>query len=144
MLNFVTEHKYLGVILDHNMSDDFDIKQQVRATYARGNVLISRFRKCTDDIKVKLFKTFCNSFYGCNIWVNYHVQAMRKLRSAYGRIFRNLLNIKDRGITKMKMVEMCVDPVEVIIRKNVGSFYKRVFDSNNVLIVSIVQSMYFL
>ena len=91
ILSFVNEHKYLGIKICDNMYDDADIVQQVKATYARGNVLISKFRKCDNEVKVKLFKAFCNSFYGCNLWVRYHKYAMRKLFHAYERIFRVIL-----------------------------------------------------
>jgi len=140
---FVSDHKYLGVILTHNMCDDCDIMQQVKATYARGNVLISKFRKCNESVKIKLFKTFCNSFYGCNLWVQYHTQAMRKLRSAYGNIFRKLFNTCDRRNTRTSMVNMCIDPAVVIIRKLAGSFYVRIFGSDNSLVSCVIQSLYF-
>ena len=71
-LTYLDSHKYLGVIIRHDMFDDMSISQQVKGTYARGNILISIFRKCDDDVKVKLFKTFCNNFYGCSQWNVYH------------------------------------------------------------------------
>ena len=54
------------------MCDDLDI-QQAKATYTRGNILISiKYRKGGAIVKIKLFKAFCNSrftvvIYGCNI-----------------------------------------------------------------------------
>ena len=47
-LNYIEKHtgKYFGVILCNDLCDDSDIKQQIRPTYARGNILISKFRKC--------------------------------------------------------------------------------------------------
>ena len=47
-LTYLDSHKYLGVIIRHDMFDDVSISQQVKGTYARGNILISRFRKCDD------------------------------------------------------------------------------------------------
>lgn len=143
-LKSVTDHKYLGIIVNNNMCDDLDIQQQVRATYARGNTLISRFRKSDDSVKTKLFKTFCNNFYCCNLWVQYHKCAMQKLTSAYGRIFRQLFNIRDRLLTRTVMIQMCVDSVEIIIRKNAFSLYKRIMNSENVIINEVVQSLYFI
>ena len=52
-LNYIGEHKYLGVLLCNDLCDDADIKQQIRSTYARGNVLLSKFRKCDQSGKVK-------------------------------------------------------------------------------------------
>ena len=142
-LQFVEEHKYLGIILCKDMYDDKAIMQQIKATYARGNVLISRFRKCDEHVKVKLFKTYCNSFYGCNLWIQYHRRTFRKLASAYRRIFRQLFNICDRDLTTTTMINLCVDPVEVIVRKMSGSLYKRIYNSDNTLVISVIESLYF-
>ena len=142
-LDIVNVHKYLGMKIRDDMYDDADIAQQVRATYARGNVLISKFRKCDNDVKVKLFKTFCSSFYGCNLWVRYHKFAMRKLVRAYERIFRQLFIICDQSDTVNVLIEMNADPVEVILRKIAGSFYRRILSSENRLLVNIVSSLFF-
>ena len=61
-------YRYLGVSISNDMYDDSDIKQQVKAIYARGNAVTSTFRKCDEHVKTKLFKTYCNSLYGCNLW----------------------------------------------------------------------------
>ena len=136
-------HKYLGVCISNTLCDGIDIQQQVKATYARGNALISRFRKCDNNVKVKLFKSFCSSFYGCNLWCNYPKYALRKLKSAYGRVFRQLFKVQDMSSTGFKMLELCIDNVNVIIRKNAGSFYKRLLSSNNNLIQVLIQSVQF-
>ena len=142
-LTYLDSHKYLGVIIRHDMFDDVSISQQVKGTYARGNILISRFRKCDEDVKVKLFKTFCNNFYGCSLWNVYHKYAMKKLKSAYCRIYRKLFNIEDRSTTSFSMLSMGIDNVDVIIRKNAFSLYTRLQSSNNVLIRTLVDSLYF-
>ena len=141
-LQYKDEHKYLGVIICDTLCDDLDILQ-VKATYARGNALISRFRKCDDDVKVKLFKSFCNSFYGCNNWSSYHKSALQKLKSAYGRVFRQLFKVQDKLLTSLTMVQLAVDPVAVLVRKMAGSFYRRLLCSENQIIINVVQSMYF-
>ena len=143
ILKYTTEHKYLGVILSNDMYDDKDIVQQVKSVYARGNVIISKFRKCDNDVKVKLFKTFCSSLYGCNLWVRYHKTWFRKLTRAYERIFQQLMCISDKNLVVHELVKHNVDSVAVIIRKISASFYKRILSSDNVLVYSNVDCMYF-
>ena len=54
--------KYLGHIICSDSKDDKDIMRQCRQLYARGNVL-RKFYMCTNDVKIKLFSTFCSSMY---------------------------------------------------------------------------------
>ena len=90
---------------------------------------ILRFRKSDDNVKNKLLKTYCNSIYVCNLWSRYHNVAINMLISAYGYIFRTLFNFEDKSTTILKMVELGIDPVDVIVRQSAGSFYCRLLDS---------------
>ena len=95
----------------NNHQDNLDINRQVRSTYARGNLLISKFRNCDDNVKVKLFKAFCTSFYGGGLWINYFKCQFKKLSSAFNRIFRQLFRINDYKETTYTMLQLCIDPV---------------------------------
>ena len=39
-LKWVTEQKYLGVYICSNLSDECDIKRQIKSIYARGTILV--------------------------------------------------------------------------------------------------------
>ena len=69
-LKFTQEKKYLGCFICNNMSDNTDIKRQIRCLYTRGNILIKKFRHCSEQVKLKLFSSYCSSFYGCTLWGN--------------------------------------------------------------------------
>ena len=53
-LTFVTSCKYFGVVICNGMRDDDDIMRHVRSLYTRGNMLISRFKTCSHEVKVTL------------------------------------------------------------------------------------------
>ncbi|MCP3883797.1 MAG: hypothetical protein GY701_36125, partial [Sulfitobacter sp.] len=137
-LSFTNEHKYLGVYLRDDCMDGSDIQQQVRSIYARGNIIIAKFSNCDINIKIRLFKTFCNSFYGANIWTRFHMYQINKLCSAYNRIFRKLFSVSDRTKTIKTMLDYNIDPVVVTFRKLSCGFYKRVLSSHNSLLQNIV------
>ena len=64
---FVTEQKYLGVFISSDTAVDRDIK--LRSAYCRGYIIIIRkFRKCTDEVKVQLFNFFCSNVYSGSLW----------------------------------------------------------------------------
>ena len=67
---------------------------------------------------------------------------MLRHKSASGRIFRKLLHIKDRKFTSMATVHGHIDPLNVIVRKNVGSLYRTLFRHNK-LASCLVLCLYF-
>ena len=48
---FLPSYRWLGVIVNDKLDDDDNIMRYVKSLYARGNLLISRFRKCSDEVK---------------------------------------------------------------------------------------------
>jgi hypothetical protein len=54
-----------------DFKDDRDIKRQIRAIYSKGNILISKFRKCSNEIKVQLFKSLCSNVYCSHLWSSF-------------------------------------------------------------------------
>ena len=53
-LNYVFEFKYLGHMLSDKLSDDDDIKREVRSLFDRSNILLSRFGKCSVTVELTL------------------------------------------------------------------------------------------
>ena len=122
-------HKYLGVLINDQLKDDIDIGRETRAIYARGNSLIRKFRACTTDVKVKLFKTFCCNFYSSSLWCHFTKVSMQKLNVAFKRIFRNLLQVRGESVTRVMLNNNC-DPFCVILRKLVYSLKLLVLDKD--------------
>ena len=84
-LSFVTNFKYLGHIIEHTLHDDSDISRELRCLFTRTNVLIRRFWRCSLDVKLRLFRTYCMCFYDMSLWKYYKVGSMNKLAAAYIR-----------------------------------------------------------
>jgi len=144
VLNMVCCDKYLGVFISDNLRDDNDINRELRAIYARGNVLIKKFIMCTDDVKVKLFKSYCNSFYSSQLWCSFNVASIKKLQVAYNHVFRKLMKF-DRDVSmSAKFVENNVNGFKAVWRKLIYGFRCRIFNSNNALIQCISSSVHFL
>ena len=72
-LTFVTINKYLGVIIHvkHQDDDDDDIMRYVKLLNSRGNMPSNRFKTCSSNIKVKLFRSFLCNAYDCHFWSTY-------------------------------------------------------------------------
>ena len=58
-LKYVNECKYLGHILNNKLSDDDDIKWEIRSMFIRTHILLRRFGKCSVAVKMSLFRSYC-------------------------------------------------------------------------------------
>ena len=48
--------------------DDGDMLRQMRTIYIKFNKLLRTFHYCYIDVKLKLFRSICTSFYCCYIY----------------------------------------------------------------------------
>ncbi|XP_026319562.1 uncharacterized protein LOC113230047 [Hyposmocoma kahamanoa] len=62
-LKRVFQFKYLGHLVTEDLRDDADMERERRALSVRANMLVRRFARCTDTVKITLFKAFCTSLY---------------------------------------------------------------------------------
>jgi hypothetical protein len=53
-LHFVSTFKYLGHKIANDITDDSDIQREISNLFVRTNILIRRFRKCSQIWKLKL------------------------------------------------------------------------------------------
>ena len=66
-MQFVSEFRYLGHVLTDNLHDDADIKREIR------NMLIQRFSRCSQHVKIAIFRTFFICLYGVPLWSHYTI-----------------------------------------------------------------------
>ncbi|XP_026319440.1 dynein heavy chain 8, axonemal-like [Hyposmocoma kahamanoa] len=124
-LNRVTKFKYLGHWVSESLEDNTDIERERRALAVRGNMLACRFARCTDNVKVSLFKAYCQTFYTCSLWVNYTQIAINSLRVIYNNIFRMLLRLPRFCSTSGMFADAHVDGFAAIMRKRAASLMRR-------------------
>jgi len=79
----VNHYKYLGVMLDTELSDDKAIKRQRRYQYCTANKLRASFSRCSNAVKNVLFRSFCTPMYASQLWCNFRISCMQRLRVAY-------------------------------------------------------------
>ncbi len=140
----IKKHKYLGCIIREDMSDDDDIRRQMRSVYAKGNGVINKFKLCSPIVKTQLFRAYCSHFYCSTTWANYRNPIMNKLSVAYKTVFRNFFNVSTGTCsTTQKMLLYNCDPMPVILRKLLFSFRKRLLCSRNNVLQAILQSSFY-
>lgn len=142
LLDFTDCVKYLGCYISNDSCDDKDISRLIRSVYSRGNILISRFRHCSLEVKSKLFKAYCTSFYGITTWSFYHTTVKNKLDVAYKKIFRAFFKYKREGTTS-NMILNDVKPFSVTERHLLYGFMERLDICENILVSTIVNSLFY-
>ena len=143
VLNQTESHKYLGVFLNEHCNDDTDIFRQRKGIFARGNILTDRFKHCTSEVKVQLFKSYCSTLYCSQLWCNHTKASYNSLRVAYNKVFRLLMKADTYCSISNLMVTNNVDSMSSLWRKNICSFLKRVAKSSNLLVNTITRSYFY-
>nr|XP_034838760.1 uncharacterized protein LOC117994895 [Maniola hyperantus] len=136
-LNVVDTFRYLGHIVTQALNDNEDIERERRALTVRSNMLTRRFARCTKEVKITLFKAYCQSFYSSGLWVRYSKKALNSLRVQYNNAFRMLLGLP-RGCSASGMfTEARTDGFHAIIRKKMASFLQRLRSSSNSILGAV-------
>ncbi|CAK1579655.1 unnamed protein product [Parnassius mnemosyne] len=130
-LKRVVKFKYLGHWVTEDLNDDLDIERERRALAVRCNMLARRFARCTKEVKVTLFKAYCQCFYTCNLWVRYTQRAYNVLRVQYNNAFRVLLGLPRYCSASAMFAEAHTDGFHAIIRKRSASLLSRLRNSTN-------------
>lgn len=79
----VESYKYLGHVISPVSDDNTDIIRQMSLLYARTNVLIRKFCKCSRVVKLCLFRAHCIQFYGAALWDRFNITVMKRFEAAY-------------------------------------------------------------
>ena len=83
-LKFVSQFRYLGHKND-NLKDDDDIKGEIKKLLVNTNTLVNRFQRCSHNVKLVLFKSYCMCMYDLALWKYYSVTVYNKFKSAYNK-----------------------------------------------------------
>ncbi len=140
----VAQKKYLGIIVQDNLQDGLDMKRQVKSIYARGNLMVNRFGKCSVGVKNYLFRAYFSNAYGGQLWSVYNKTEFQKVKVAYNDVYRRLCNIRRGESISAIFVQNYIDTFNIVIRKLVYSFICRLCTSKNTLIQRILGTEEFL
>jgi len=62
-LEFVENFHHLGHIIDNCLCDDKDINREVNVLFTRTNILCRCIKRCSNAVKLKLFRSYCMCLY---------------------------------------------------------------------------------
>ena len=88
LLTWVSKQKCLGIYIRCNFSNISDNERQIHSTYYREYLLISKFRKCFDNVRIDLFKSFCSNIYCSSLWSACTMNVMLHITTFLGPFYR--------------------------------------------------------
>ena len=135
----VDRYKYLGILLDTELSDDKDIQRQLRYQYCAANKLRASFSRCSNAVK-NILRSFCMPMYASQLWCNFRKSCMQRLRLAYTFSCRALYNLPGRTSVSSHQVHCNIPTFEALLRKYKYLFLERCRKSNNVWLRALMQS----
>jgi len=124
-LQFVSQFKYLGHIIDHTFCDDNDINRELKCLFARANVLVRRFSYCSMQVKLKLFNSYCLCFYDIALWENFHVSVIGKLASAYVKCLKLFFGFSKYSSVTTMLLQLGVPSFNTVLHNAKLGFYTR-------------------
>jgi len=65
-------------LLSDNLNDDDDVYRELKCLLVRTNMLLSRFRHCSKNVKLVSFRSFCLCMYDVALWKYYLITAFSK------------------------------------------------------------------
>jgi retron-type reverse transcriptase len=139
-LGFVSQYKYLGCMISADKSDVCDIKRQTRNICIRANMLVRKFSMCTEDIKIKLFNSFCQNLYCAHLWTFFDKKSLEKLRVTYNNALRMLLRQPKFCSASGLFVSANISSFREMMRKYVYGFRQRIAESSNCVIRAVSDS----
>ena len=94
-IEMVSSIKYLGYIISDDMSCKDDILRVKRKFYAEYNSILRKFHSADNDVKIYLFKQYCNQFYGVELWFGCKnsIQIHKDFAIGYHKSVKKLLNL---------------------------------------------------
>ena len=106
-------------------------------------MLIKKFANCSQDVKAKLFKSYCCSIYCGALWSSYTVETYKKLQTSYNNVIRHLFKLDIATSISAKCIELNIDCFKVLLRKQIFSLRNRVLICDNLLVRAILSSTFF-
>ena len=136
-----TSCRYLGHIITNNLSDNEDIKRQLRSFYGRSNMLLRTFGSCSYDVKQHLFMSYCGSLYTSSIWCKFTKKQMYQMEVAYNNVFRRFFHYEKFCSASEMFVVNRVENFDARMRKLTFGFRERLNTSENTLVICLLNSI---
>lgn len=124
-LEFVDTFKYLGHRIVSSNKDDSDIQRELSNLFTRTNILLRRFSKCSKNVKVTLFKSYCLCMYDTALWKCYNAGTISKLRSGYNKCIKIFFGLNRRDSMTNALIQLGLPSFDTVLVNAAFSFQRQ-------------------
>ena len=143
IIEFVTEFMYLGYILSEKMHDDCDIMREVRSMYARTNMLVQRFKKCSLNAKLASFKAYFMCFYGISLWWSFNASTMLKFKYCSNKCVKRFFGYNRYDSATAVLMELKLPTANTVLHYH-RFLFKACWRIHGNSVVSLIRDVYML
>ena len=134
ILLFVETFKYLDHVIDNCLNDDSDIMREVENLFMRFNLLCRRFRRCSLQVKLMLFRSFCICFYDTALWSHFSAAALLKFKSCYHECLKYFFGyLKYSSVTTI-FSDLGLPSINTLIHNQKVGFHLSLSNCDNMLV----------
>ena len=138
-LEIVHQHKYLGIILSDDFKISEDIKRNSMSFLKQFYPMYRKFSTVNRNLLGFLFKTFCSSFYGSELWYNDYGSSyeFKNIGISYHKAIKKMLGVSFREHNHPSCNEMQLPLFKHFHFKKMISFYFNLINSPSPCIVPL-------
>ena len=122
LLKLVLQTCYLGCIIANDLSNDEDIKHQYRSLCGKANMLIRKFQRCSEQVRLVLFRAYCTVQYCTPLWCTFAKNTYNSLRVCSNNTLRWLLHLRRDSSAKEMFVLNRIPIFGELTQKNIYQF----------------------
>ena len=138
-LQYVSCFKYLGHAITSTLTDDLDIQREIRNMFMRTNMLVRRFSKCSWDVKVTLFKSYCICLYDAALWATYNSGTISKLATCYNRCIKTFFGFRRRDSVTQILFNLGLPSFNTVLHNCKAVFLRTWMNSTNNIVSYVRQ-----
>lgn len=142
-LDVTESHRYLGFIVS-NVNDNLDINRQLRSFITKTNMLVRNFFKCSFDVKLTLFNSFCANMYCIHMWSSFHKTLYNRFKIVYNNGFRKFIGLPKFCSASGMFAYSRTFSLQEVMRKTIFNFINRVNKSSNTILMQFVNPYFVL
>ena len=106
----------------------------MKSLFARTNLLIRRFARCTLNVKAKLFRSFVLCFYDIALWNNFQLASLKKLACGYVKSLKLLFGFSKYSSDTAMLLQLRLSSFDAVLHNAKVSFCARLKSVNNGLL----------
>jgi hypothetical protein len=116
--------------------------REISNLFIRSNTLIRRYSKCSIEVKIVLFKSFCLFLYGSALWLKYSARMLNTFKSCYHRCVKIFFGFPRLASVTNMLIDLTLPNFDSLMNKCNFCFKRQRLSCNNEFVAHLVRLGY--